>query len=232
MHWPSECVVVIPCLNEAATIASLVKAVRRQLPNVIVVDDGSKDATSTLAEGAGAQVIRHGSARGKGAALRSGWHRAVERGFSWALSMDGDGQHDPGDLPAFLMAAGRGETDLIAGNRFAGVGRMPWVRRRVNYWMSRRLSAAAGVCLPDSQCGYRLMRLAAWSSLPIQTSHFEIESEVLLAFVAGGFAVEFVPVQSIYKGERSKIHPLRDTRRWFAWWRQTQGSRSRRNVKL
>lgn len=231
MHWPSECVVVIPCLNEAATIASVVKAVRRQLPNVIVVDDGSKDATATLAEGAGAKVIRHGSARGKGAALRSGWHRAAQCGFSWAISMDGDGQHDPGDLPAFLMAAGRGEADLIAGNRFAGDGRMPWVRRRVNRWMSRRLSEVAGVTLPDSQCGYRLMRLAAWSSLPIQTSHFEIESEVLLAFVAGGFVVEFVPVKSIYKDERSKIHPVRDTRRWLVWWRQTRKSPIGRNGK-
>ncbi len=231
MHWPSECVVVIPCMNEEATVASVVKAVRRQLPHVIVVDDGSTDATASLAVDAGAEVIRHGSTFGKGAALRAGWRRGLERGFSWALSMDGDGQHDPGDLPAFLLAAGRGKSDLIAGNRFSRPAQMPWLRRRVNQWMSRRLSAAAGLCLPDSQCGFRLMRLVAWSALPIGTNHFEIESEVLLAFAAGGYAVEFVPVQSIYKNERSKIRPLRDTRRWFAWWRRRRqtaaGSKSR-----
>ena len=95
---------------------------------------------------------------------------------------------------------------------------MPWLRRFVNRWMSRRLSKAIGKPLPDSQCGFRLMNLRAWSGLAITATHFEIESEVLLAFLAGGYAVEFVPVRVIYKNEQSKIHPWRDTVRWFRWW--------------
>src|SRR5712692_11391577 len=91
MDWSARCAVVIPCLNEAGTIGSLVRKVRRQLPSVIVVDDGSTDETGKRAEAAGAEVVRHETTRGKGAALASGWQRAQARGFLWALNMDGDG---------------------------------------------------------------------------------------------------------------------------------------------
>ncbi|MDB6067129.1 MAG: hypothetical protein JWR26_3337 [Pedosphaera sp.] len=222
MHWLKECVAVIPCLDEAATIFPLVQAVSTHLNHVIVVDDGSADATSLLATKAGAEVLQHKSTMGKGAALNTGWRRAVERGFAWALTMDGDGQHAPEDIPAFLSAACDGRSDLVIGNRMANTKRMPWVRRRVNQWMSRRLSNAAGVSLPDSQCGFRLMRLDAWSRMTIQSAHFEIESEVLLAFISRGYVVRFVPIQTIYGAEQSKIHPVQDTLRWLRWWRRTR----------
>ncbi len=218
MQWPVECVVVIPCLNEAAAIFPVVEAVRRQISHVIVVDDGSTDDTSALAAKAGAEIIRHDHSHGKGAALGAGFRRAVGRGFSWALTMDGDGQHAADDIPAFLSEARHGAADLVVGNRLANPGQMPWLRRRVNQWMSRRLSSVAGLWLPDSQCGFRLVRLGVWSKLTLQASHFEIESEMLLAFIARGHAVKFIPVQTIYKNERSKIHPMRDTVRWFRWW--------------
>ena len=134
--------------------------------------------------------------------------------------MDGDGQHAVGDIPAFLSAVADGKADLVVGNRMANSDRMPWLRRQVNQWMSRRLSRVAGLALPDSQCGFRLMKLSAWSTLSLQADHFEIESEVLLAFIARGYVVRFVPVQRIYGSERSKINPFRDTWRWFRWWGQ------------
>jgi glycosyltransferase involved in cell wall biosynthesis len=231
VNWPSECVVVIPCLNEGAGISGLVKAVRRHLPEVIVVDDGSSDGTAGLAEAAGAEVIRHERSLGKGAALGAGWRRAKKRGFSWALALDGDGQHSPEDIPALLSMAGGGGVDLVVGNRMGDAGRMPWLRRRVNQWMSLRLSKAAGVLLPDSQCGFRLMRLSAWSALVIETTHFEIESEVLLGFVAQGFSVKFVPIQVIYRDEQSKIHPVRDGVRWFRWWARARQPTKRAKVR-
>lgn len=219
MNWPAECAVVIPCVNEAREISKLVSTVRRLLPNVIVVDDGSTDDTGARATKAGAEVIRHDTSRGKGAALNAGWRRAAERGFKWVLTMDGDGQHAPEDIPALLAGAGQGNAELVVGNRMADASRMPWLRRKVNRWMSKKLSRATGADLPDSQCGFRLMRLSAWSTLSLRTEHFEIESEVLVGFVARKYAVKFVPVQVIYKDERSKIHPVRDTMRWFRWWR-------------
>jgi glycosyltransferase involved in cell wall biosynthesis len=218
MDLRAKCAAVIPCLNEQVSIAALVQEIRSQLARVIVVDDGSNDRTATEAGGAGAEVIRHETNRGKGEALRTGMHRAHELGFEWALTMDGDGQHEAGDISKFFECAEATGAKLVVGNRMGGARHMPWVRRMVNRWMSHRLSSAAGHEFPDSQCGFRLVNLQAWADVRLCTSHFEVESELLLAFAKAGFRVEFVTVQVIYKNEESKIHPFRDTIRWFRWW--------------
>lgn len=218
MRWTEQCVVIIPCLNEAAGIGPLVRQVRQSLPAICVVDDGSSDATAAEAGLAGAEVIRHVKNLGKGAALATGLRHARERGFSWALLMDGDGQHSPDDLPGFFKAAEATGAALVVGNRLWSPEKMPWRRRLVNRWMSRRLSRRAGRALPDSQCGLRLVELRAWAGVKLTTTRFEIESEMLLAFVAAGHGVEFVPIRTIYKLEQSKIHPFFDTLRWFRWW--------------
>jgi glycosyltransferase involved in cell wall biosynthesis len=224
MNWRAECAAVIPCLNEAAAIGSVVAAVRRHLPAVFVVDDGSIAATARVAEEAGAEVLRHETSRGKGAALQTAWQHSRERGFKWALALDGDGQHSADDIPAFLQCAERSSAALVVGNRMADTASMPWVRRLVNRWMSRRLSKGMRCLLPDSQCGFRLMNLEVWSALPLKATHFEVESEVLLQFVAAGHRVEFVPIRVIYQDERSKIQPVRDTVRWFRWWRDARAA--------
>ena len=217
MNCATSCAAVIPCLNEASTIRGLVQAVRGYLPNVIVVDDGSTDATGAEAGAAGAEVIRHPEPQGKGAALLDGWNRALSRGFAWVLSMDGDGQHAPEDIPAFLACADAGGATLIVGNRMIDPAGMPWLRRQVNQYMSRRLSRLTGQSLPDTQCGYRLMRLDIWAQADLQTRHFELESEVLLAYARANQRIQFVPIRVIYQNETSKINPLRDTWRWFRW---------------
>jgi glycosyltransferase involved in cell wall biosynthesis len=213
-----RCAAVIPCLNEAATISEVVLAVRRHIPTVFVIDDGSQDNTGVLAKKAGAEVLHHDAPRGKGMALQSGWQRARERGFDWALALDGDGQHSAEDIPAFLDAAERTGAELIVGNRMDNPSGMPWLRRNVNRWMSRRISKLAGLQLPDSQCGFRLINLETWSKLPVTAARFEIESDVLLAFAAYKRSIQFVPIRVIYQAEQSKIHPVHDTIRWFHWW--------------
>jgi glycosyltransferase involved in cell wall biosynthesis len=212
-----SCAVVIPCLNEAKAVGKVITGVRQLLPNVLVVDDGSTDHTATVAKDASAFVLRHEQPCGKGAALRDGWTEAHRQGFSWALSMDGDGQHAASDLPRFLERASRGDVALVSGNRMANTTGMPFVRRCINRFMSGCLSRVAGVPLPDSQCGYRLMRLDSWSQLPVNTSRFEIESEILVQFAHARLGIAFVPITVIYGDERSKIRPLCDTVRWFRW---------------
>ncbi|HEY5912935.1 MAG TPA: glycosyltransferase family 2 protein [Verrucomicrobiae bacterium] len=211
---------MIPCLNEAPTIGLLVEEVRQYVEMVFVIDDGSSDRTAERAAGAGARVIPHVQNQGKGAALQSGWKAAREGGFQWVLTLDGDGQHSPADIPAFFDCAARTSAALVVGNRMNAPHKMPRLRRLVNRWMSRRLSGLAGQTLPDSQCGFRLLNLAVLGSLPITSQRFEVESEVLLAFARGGHRIEFVPIQSLYKSEQSKIHPVRDALRWLRWWRK------------
>src|SRR2546426_4704429 len=137
MDLPSRCAAVIPCLNEAATIEPLVHEARTCLAAVIVVDDGSTDGTADLAAQVGAEVIRHERPRGKGAALASGWGRARERGYTWALSLDGDGQHAPSDIPSFLRCLESTGAPLVVGNRMTDSSAMPWLRRGGSSWVGR-----------------------------------------------------------------------------------------------
>ena len=222
-------VAVIPCFNEGTNIHSLIKGVQGYIPKVIVVDDGSTDHTAREAARAGAQVIRNETNLGKGSALRLGLALARELGFHRAFTLDGDGQHAPTDIPVFLRAAEETGAALIVGNRLAQPQGMPWLRLKVNRWMSAQLSRRAGCLLPDSQCGFRLIELNAWSALRLETEHFEIESEMLLAFRRESHGVEFVPIQVTYKNGQSKIDPLLDSWRWFRWWWQTGKAVSRKS---
>jgi len=220
----TTCVAVIPCFNEARTIAPLVTAVRRFLSTVIVVDDGSTDGSSHLAGRAGAELIVHGRNLGKGTALKAGLSRARERGFAWALVLDGDGQHAAGDLPALWRCAEHTRALLVVGNRMHNARAIPWLRRQVNRWMSRQLSRRARRYLPDTQCGFRLVHLETWATLPLKAERFEIESEMLMAFLAARHPVDFVPIRVIGCNRRSHIHPLTDSLRWWKWWRQLKQS--------
>ena len=213
------CAAVIPCFNEGAGIATLVSALRQQVSFVLVVDDGSTDETGSSARDAGAAVIRHERNGGKGAALRSGLSQLFRQGFEWAVTLDGDGQHTPEDLPALLRCAEQTGARLVIGNRMDNARAMPWLRRRVNRWMSRKLSQRAGRHLPDTQCGLRLIHLKTWAALALKTEHFEVESEMLMAFLAAGRRVEFVPIQVIRSRRGSRIQPVADSLRWLKWWR-------------
>jgi hypothetical protein len=86
--------------------------------------------------------------------------------------------------------------------------------------MSRKISQRAGRHLPDTQCGFRLIHLETWAGLPLETKHFEVESEMLLAFLTAECRVEFVPIQVINRKRSSHICPVADTVRWWRWWRK------------
>lgn len=121
-------------------------------------------------------------------------------------------------MPAFLRRAGETGAVLVVGNRMGRACAIPWLRRRVNAWMSRQLSRRAGRPLPDTQCGFRLIHLGTWASLSIKTERFEVESETLMAFLAADCRVAFVPVQVIARSRGSHIRPVADSLRWWRWW--------------
>jgi glycosyltransferase involved in cell wall biosynthesis len=184
----------------------------------LVADDGSRDRTAVVAgEIEGVQVLTSAANEGKGAAIR----RALEwcRGGSFAavILMDADGQHDPGELAVFVDALNKRDWDIIVGNRMGNPVGMPFIRRATNRFMSWVVSRVAGQSVPDSQCGYRALKLCVVQTLSLRTRHFEIESEMLLEAARGGFRIGSVPVRSVYEGGKSKIRPMKDTIRFFCF---------------
>jgi glycosyltransferase involved in cell wall biosynthesis len=217
MDWRQECLVVLPCFNEEHGLSVLLPRLVKLLPHVLVVDDGSTDRTRQIAHEQGAAVLPLPSNQGKGTALRHGLEQARLRGFTWVLVMDGDGQHSPEDIQDFLNLAEKDSPDLIIGNRMVHCDNMPWVRHWTNRYLSYRISSLVGQTLPDTQCGFRLIRLSALEGLNLSTTGFEIESEILTQMAMVGCRIAFVPIATIYKEEQSKIHPVRDSLRWFRW---------------
>jgi glycosyltransferase involved in cell wall biosynthesis len=215
--WRADCAAVIPCLNEAAGIFDVVSRTRAHLPTVLVVDDGSSDATAQQAAAAGAVVVRQPGNLGKGVALRTGFEQAKARGLRWVLTLDGDGQHAPEDIPRFFRCAEASRAALVIGNRLCEPEKIPWVRRCANRWMSRQISRLTNRTAADSQCGFRLIHLEAIEGLKLSTDRFEIESELIVQVLRAGLGVEYVPVQVIYNNGKSEIRPLVDTWRWLRW---------------
>ncbi|MFA6029337.1 MAG: glycosyltransferase family 2 protein [Elusimicrobiota bacterium] len=205
---------VIPAYNEEAALPAVVAGCRRAGLSVCVVDDGSTDATAARARAAGAEVLRHERNLGKGRAIESGAERAASEGCEAVVFLDADGQHDPAELPLFLAAL-RDGADLVVGCRSFDE-RMPFVRRMTNRFQSWLLSRIAGRPLGDTQCGYRLVRLALWPRIRPRSGGFAAESEALVRAARAGARLAFVPVRTVYlEGRRSRIRPLRDTGRFI-----------------
>jgi len=215
MSSTEQICVVIPAFREAARIGAVVRAVREQGFAVVVVDDGSPDATGAEAEAAGATVLRHAGNRGKGAALHTAYEFARAQGFDAVVTMDGDGQHDPADLPALLAAARATGAPVVVGNRMAGAATMPRVRRWTNRSMSWLLGLLMRQRVPDTQCGFRYYRLAVLPTLPPGCARYAAESELLLDLAESGLQIASAPVRAIYGNEQSKINPVVDTLRFF-----------------
>lgn len=207
--------ILIPVLNEAASIARVVAGCRTWDLPVVVVDDGSSDSTAKKAERAGARVIRHPSNMGKGKALATGFDYAAENGFEAVITLDGDGQHDTKQIDKFIDEFRLGNADIIIGSRMCDVKTMPWLRRLTNRATSFVISKIAGCRITDSQSGYRLVTVRAWREAGPRTSRFDTESELLISAARRAIAIREVPIRTIYGDEKSKISKVRDTLRFI-----------------
>jgi glycosyltransferase involved in cell wall biosynthesis len=198
--------VLIPAHNEADNIDRIVLSASKFLP-VWVVDDGSTDATAELAESAGAVIFRQKPNQGKGAALRFGFQQAIQSGCQGVITLDGDGQHDPEEIPAFLAVLEQSPVDLIIGSR--QFTQMPLVRRFGNSIGKILFNLVLGEKVQDNQSGYRyisrrLMQATLLSSHP----GFEFEVEMITVCARRSFILKEIPIKTIYYEEgKSHIKP-------------------------
>lgn len=210
-------IALIPAFNEAAKIAEVIRQTRLHTAQVIVIDDGSADTTAQLAEQGGATVLRHPQNRGKGAAIATALEFFGKSDAEFGVFLDGDGQHDPEEIPKFVEAAHALGADVVVGTRMTETRDMPVVRKFTNQFTSWVTSKLAGQTIPDSQCGYRLVRRCVLSHLQLSSSRFETETEMLIQASRAGHKITNVPVRTIYgdAARASHIHPIRDTIRFF-----------------
>lgn len=207
---------VIPAYNEEKYIGDVVRRTRQKLDDVLVVDDGSVDETAERAREAGADVIVHEQNRGKGETIKTGLRHFLDRQFDFVIILDADGQHRPEEIDRFVTAGfSADQPKLILGTRMNDLSTMPIVRRLVNRWMSRRISALCGQNIPDTQCGYRMLHRELIPDLLGGAARFDYETEMLIIASQKGFKIASVPISTVYSDEVSSIHPVRDTIRFF-----------------
>lgn len=207
--------VLIPSFNEEKTIGWLVRAVREFNYDVFVIDDGSRDRTAQFASENGAEVLINKKNLGKGASLRKAFDVLMHRDYDCIVTMDGDGQHLPEDLIHFARLFEEKRPGIIVGNRMMKPKGMPLIRWLTNKFMSFVLSKMCKQHVFDTQCGYRLIDMEVLKKLKLSTEKFEIESEMLIEAALNGFKIESVPITTVYSGQNSAIHPVKDTLRFL-----------------
>jgi glycosyltransferase involved in cell wall biosynthesis len=200
--------VILPAYNEEVAIGSMLLRTKQFADRVILVDDGSTDHTSDVARLAGFEVIRHSTNMGKGAALRTGFEAA--KGADVIVTMDADGQHDPGDIPKLAGVILSGEADVVNGSRYMnGNGKStPAYRRLGQAVLDKATNFNSGLKITDTQSGFRAFAGDVIPSFRFSQKGFGIESEMLADVANAGLKVKEVEVGVRYDVDCSTEHPV------------------------
>jgi glycosyltransferase involved in cell wall biosynthesis len=204
--------VLICAHNEAGRIEAVVRTALEQTPcSVVVIDDGSTDATAELAEKAGAFVLRNSENQGKGASLKRGFKLVQERKCDAVIVVDGDGQHDPGEVNRFLDAYERTKIPILVGNRMTDTRGMPFVRKWTNRFMCLVLNRLTKIYVADPPCGFRFYRADVLPFIMSNEKRFAFEFDVLIHAALRHIRVDSVRISTIYhEGRHSQVAPFRD----------------------
>jgi glycosyltransferase involved in cell wall biosynthesis len=213
---PGAVAVVIPAYNEARTIATVAEGARRHADVVIVVDDGSDDGTAAALAELPIEVVRHADNQGKAASLCTGMRSALALEPALVITMDGDGQHDPDDMPRLLAAAARLPGQIVLAARSHDRETAPPLRRFANAMADFWISWAAGQWIADTQSGYRLFPADVLRKvLPVCAGYhgFVFESAVLMEAAERGAKIATVPIRTLYPRDArpSYYRPSLDT---------------------
>lgn len=204
--------VIIPVYNSEKHLKKLITEISEYIPKnqIIAVDDGSIDNSQNICRKEDVEIISYKENKGKGFALQTGLKSATEKGFSFAICMDSDQQHDPKHIPEFIAKQNASNASLILGFRDMSLKNMPFMRICSNRLTSFIVSFTAGKWIIDSQCGFRMYKLNDLNGLEFKTSRYQFETEILLKLAKRNLKFAQTPIDTIYGDEKSHIRHFRD----------------------
>ena len=213
-HLDKICI-LIPAYNAQNTLGSVLKKIELLKGDIVVVDDGSSDETKRLALALEnrVQLLEHPRNLGKGAALRTGFQYILRRDYQVVITLDADGQHDPGEIPFLIKIFQSVRPDILIASRAMEFDKMTFLRR---FWNRLGVKAVSRLChadITDSQSGFRLIRTEVLRAVELSTSGFETELELLIKACKKGFSVLSVPINTprIDGTGSSHFRPVADT---------------------
>lgn len=200
MHKNPVIFVCIPAFNEEATIGKIVLSAQKYVDRVLVCDDGSLDATSEIAEKCGAFVLRHERNMGKGMAITSLFRAVYKDGADIIVLLDGDGQHDPSEIPMLVKPIEQDQADLAVGSRYLNSGNHIPLKRKIGLKiLDHLMKIIFKIRVNDTQCGFKAFsREALEAIVPLESKGYGVDSEILVLAAKNGVRVMEVPISVRY----------------------------------
>jgi len=218
---PLKTCAVIPAFNEEKNIANVVNETKKHVDTVIVVDDGSTDKTPKEATKADI-FLKHIVNMGKGFALQTGVERALMEDVNVIVCLDGDNQHNPGDIPKLVGALIEQDMDIVFGSRSLN-GDMPWVLRFGNWWLCKSAQMLFGSSISDSQTGFKAFRKETYDKIRWKSKSYSMDSEIIMRVGKNNLRHVQVPIKTHYhcghKGTTiiDGLRIFRDMLFWRMW---------------
>jgi len=206
-------IVCVPAYNEANSIRDIILRIKKNVDTVIVCDDGSTDSTEKIAKENGAIVIKHKKNLGKGEALRTLFDYAKKSEADVMVTIDGDGQFLPEEIPKLMKPILNKEADVVIGYRFDDAEQMPTYRKMGNKVLDKVTNLASDLPFRDSQGGFRAYSRKAFETIKSSTSGFGIDAEILVNAANSGLKIVEEKITVIYDtgGKTSTKNPISHT---------------------
>jgi len=208
-------IAIIPAYNEEKNISIVIEKCKKYVDKIMVIDDGSTDNTAAIARESGADTIINKENIGKTDSLKKGFIKGLEEGAEIFMLLDADGQHNPQEIPLFIDKIKEGY-DLVIGARKFKPEFMPFIRIFANTTSSYLVSLISGIRIKDSQSGYRAVKREIIERIPIISTRYQSDTEMIVKAAKCGFKIGFVPISTIYHPEaRSKVNQIIDPIRFI-----------------
>jgi glycosyltransferase involved in cell wall biosynthesis len=214
MKKKSNFALVIPAHNEEPRIGKVLEEAKRYASQIIVVDDGSEDKTVKIAESFKVTVLSHLINLGKGAALKTGCEAAFKMGAQVVVTLDSDGQHNPGDIPRFIKSIQEKKIDFVLGSRNLGFG-MPLIRIIGNKIDSFLIKLFFGIYVTDPLCGFRALTRKAYQKIIWESSGYGVETEMIAKAGMKNISFVEIPIETVYTDKYKGVSILDAYRIFF-----------------